>query len=380
MGGDSDSSAGRTVDVEWGGRQVRAWVPAPLVERDLALSTTTARVAERAVAALQLSDARLPPDWEPLARLLLRHEGVASSGIEGLREPVESVLVAERTGAGGTAGWVADNLTVIDTALDTADEPLTTGMLHRWHERLMRHGRLPAAMVGRFRSTLGWVGGASPADAAYVPPPPDAIPALIDDLVAFADDDGSDVDAVSLAALAHAQFEAIHPYGDGNGRLGRVLVSRVLRRRGVTGRSTAPISVAIARDPGGYLSGLHLFEQGNHDPWVRWFAETATRAATATEQMVAQAGRLLQRWTALTSGLRADHTALALLHRLPGSPVLNAQDVSALLGVSERSGRTALGALAARGVLSPIDDVREARAGRSRRWYAATELLDLWTP
>jgi len=355
-------------------------VPAPLAKRDLALSTTTARVAERAVAALQLSDARLPPDWEPLARLLLRHEGVASSGIEGLREPVESVLVAERTGAGGTAGWVADNLTVIDTALDTADEPLTTGMLHRWHERLMRHGRLPAAMVGRFRPALGWVGGASPADAAYVPPPPDAIPALIDDLMAFADDDGSDVDAVSLAALAHAQFEAIHPYGDGNGRLGRVLVSRVLRRRGVTGRSTAPISVAIARDPGGYLSGLHLFEQGNHDPWVRWFAETATRAATATEQMVARAGRLLQRWTALTSGLRADHTARALLHRLPGSPVLNAQDVSALLGVSERSGRTALGALAARGVLSPIDDVREARAGRSRRWYAATELLDLWTP
>ena len=380
MGGDSDSSAGRTVDVEWGGRQVHAWVPAPLVKRDLALSTTTARVAERAVAALQLSDARLPPDWEPLARLLLRHEGVASSGIEGLREPIESVLVAERTGAGGTAGWVADNLTVIDTALDTADEPLTTGMLHRWHERLMRHGRLPAAMVGRFRPTLGWVGGASPADAAYVPPPPDEIPALIDDLVAFADDDGSDVDAVSLAALAHAQFEAIHPYGDGNGRLGRVLVSRILRRRGVTGRSTAPISVAIARDPGGYLSGLHLFEQGNHDPWVRWFAETATRAATATEQMVAHAGRLLQRWTALTSGLRADHTARALLHRLPGSPVLSAQDVSALLGVSERSGRTALGALAARGVLSPIDDVREARAGRSRRWYAATELLDLRTP
>ena len=359
---------------------MRAWVPAPLAKRDLTLPTTTARVAERAVAALRLSDARLPPDWEPLARLLLRHEGVASSGIEGMREPIESVLVAERTGAGGAAGWVADNLAVIDTALDTADEPLTTAMLHRWHGRLMRHGRLPAAMVGRFRPTLGWVGGTSPADASYVPPPPDEIPPLIEDLVAFADDDGSDIDAVSVAALAHAQFEAIHPYGDGNGRLGRVLVSRVLRRRGVTSRSTAPISVAIARDPGGYLSGLRLFEQGSHDPWVRWFAETATGAAASTEQTVAQAGRLLQRWTALTSGLRVDHTARALLHRLPGSPVLNAQDVAQQLGVSERSGRTALGALAACGILSPIDDMSEARPGRSRRWYAATELLDLWTP
>ena len=368
------------MEADWGGRHVRAWVPAPLDERDLTLSTAIARVAERAAAALQLADARLPSEWEPLARLLLRHEGLASSGIEGLREPIGSVLVAERTGSGGTAGWVADNLAVLDSALDTADEPLSAEMLHQWHQRLMRHGRLPAPMVGRFRPALGWIGGTSPIDAAYVPPPPAEIPRLIDDLISFADDDHSDLDAVSRAALAHAQFEAIHPYGDGNGRLGRVLVSRVLRRSGATARSTAPISVAIAQDPGGYLSGLHLFERGDHGPWVRWFAETATRAATATEHLVKQAGHLLSRWDELTTGLRADHTARALLHRLPGSPVLSAQDVAGLLGVSERSGRTALSALAACGVLSPVDDVSEARSGRARRWFAATELLDLWTP
>ena len=113
---DSESSAGRGVTVEWRGRPVRAWVPAPLAQRDLTLSTAAARAAERAVAALRVADARLPATWEPLARLLLRHEGMASSGIEGLREPIESVLVAERTGAGGTAGWVADNLAVIDDA------------------------------------------------------------------------------------------------------------------------------------------------------------------------------------------------------------------------------------------------------------------------
>ena len=214
------------MEADWGGRHVRAWVPTPLDERDLTLSTAVARVAERAAAALQLADARLPSEWEPLARLLLRHEGVASSGIEGLRESIGSVLVAERTGSGGTAGWVADNLAVLDSALDTADEPLSAEMLHQWHQRLMRHGRLPAPMVGRFRPALGWIGGTSPIDAAYVPPPPAEIPRLIDDLISFADDDRSDLDAVSRAALAHAQFEAIHPYGDGNGRLGRVLVSR----------------------------------------------------------------------------------------------------------------------------------------------------------
>lgn len=380
MGGDSDGSAGRSVDVDWEGRPVRAWVPAPLAKRDLTLSTTTARVAERAAAALQLADARLPSEWEPLARLLLRHEGVASSGIEGLREPIESVLVAERTGAGGTAGWVADNLAVIDEALNTAGEPLSVELLHRWHKRLMQHGQLPARMVGRFRDAQGWVGGTTPIDAAYVPPPPSEIPPLVDDLLRFADDDRGDIDAVSRAALAHAQFEAIHPYGDGNGRLGRVLVSRVLRRGGVMARSTAPISVAIARDPGGYLSGLHLFERGDHDLWVRWFADTAARAATATEHLVEQARRLLGRWNELTADLRSDHTARALLSRLPGTPVLNAHDVAGLLGVSERSGRTALATLAAYGILSPLEDVREARSGRARRWFAATDLLDLWTP
>ena len=253
-------------------------------------------------------------------------------------------------------------------------------MLHRWHERLMRHGRLPAHMVGDYRSALGWVGGSSPLDAAYIPPPPSEIPRLIDDLVAFADDDGGGFDAVSRAALVHAQFEAIHPYGDGNGRLGRVLVSRALRRGGVTTRSTAPMSMAIARDPGGYLSGLHLFEQGRADPWVRWFAETATRAAATTERLLERATHLLGRWNDATAELRADHTARALLRRLPESPVLSAGDVAALLGVSERSGRTALASLAACGILTPIADVRTARAGRARHWFAATELLDMWSP
>jgi len=376
---DSESSAGRAVTVDWRGRRVRTWVPAPLAQRDLALSTATARAAERAVAALRLADARLPATWEPLARLLLRHEGVASSGIEGLREPISAVLVAEQTGAGGTAGWIADNLAVIDVALRTAAEPLSIEMLNRWHERLMRHGDLPAHMVGAFRSALGWVGGTSPADAAYVPPPPSEVPPLVGDLVAFSDD-GDDLDAVSRAALVHAQFEAIHPYGDGNGRLGRVLVSRALRRGGVTARATAPISMAIARDPGGYLSGLHLFEQGETDPWVRWFAETATRAAKTTENLVGQATHLLSQWSEAVAGLRADHTARTLVDHLPARPVLSARDVSTLLGVSERSGRTALATLAARGVLEPVPRARTERQGRARHWFAATGLLDLWAP
>lgn len=367
---------GFAVEREWRGRRVQAWVPAPLRDRPLRLSVPTVRAAERACAALRLADARLPDIWEPLARVLLRNEGMASSGIEGLTEPIESVLIAGRTGAGGTAGWVADNLVVIDRVLDTADQPLTVDTLHAWHRLLMRHGRLPEHMVGAFRPSLGWVGGNTPLEAIYVPPPPSKVSGLVDDLIAFGDDLHSNLDPVSQAAVAHAQFEAIHPYGDGNGRLGRVLIARILRRRRIACRSTVPFSMAIARDPGGYLTGLRLFEQGRIDPWIGWFAEIAMRAAADTERIVDRATALMDRWADHTADLRRDHSALLLLPHLPSHPIIHAGDVARLLGISERGALNALGALEARGVLSPID-VPTAARGRKRRWFAARGILHL---
>ena len=376
---DSEGSPGRKVEAEWNGRLVQTWVPALLGERHFDLSGSTIRAGERACAALRLSELRMQDHWEPMARLLLRNEGMASSGIEGLREPIESVLVAARTGGGGTAGWVADNLVVIDWALNTAHEPLTIDILHSWHRQLMQHGMLPSDMVGTFRPALGWVAGTSPSNAAYVPPPPSEIPRLTDDLITFSNSEPEDLDPVSHAAVIHAQFEAIHPYGDGNGRLGRVLVSRTLRRWGVTPRSTVPISMAIARDPGGYLAGLHLFEQGTPDPWITWFAETAVKAALTTDQIYHQIQALIARWEEATVNLRADHTARGLLAHLPGHPVLSAGDVAGLLGVSERSGRTALTVLASCGVVSRVD-VESNGSGRNRHWFAASELLNVWRP
>ncbi|WP_419551798.1 Fic family protein [Candidatus Poriferisodalis sp.] len=372
----AEGTAGRTTEVEWRGRTTKAWVPQELRRRDLALPATVVRSAERAVAALRLADQRLPASWEALARLLLRHEGIASSGIEGLREPASSVLVAERTGSGGAAGWIADNLAVIDMALLSAKQPLNVEVLHSWHARLMRYSGLAAEMVGAFRPSLGWVGGTSPLDAAYVPPPPDEINRLMDDLLRFADA-SDDLDAVSRAAIAHAQFEAIHPYGDGNGRLGRVLVSRILRRADATQRSVAPISMAAARDPGGYLSGLRLFETGQTARWVQWFAQIVERAAGHTDSIVEQSQQLIEQWTEATSTLRHDSAARALLQCLPGHPVINSADVAELLGVSERTGRTALESLAERGVLQPIQ-ADTGHVGRARRWYAAADLLRLW--
>ena len=369
--------AGTTVTAEWNGRQVDTWRPAELSERDFSLTEPEARATERAAAALLASDAQLPDTWEALARLLLRHEGIASSGIEGLREPLVSVLIAERTGAGGAAGWVADNLEVIRMALEEAQQPLSVSTLHRWHTRLMRNSGLSADFIGSFRPRVGWVGGSSPLDAAYVPPPPGEIPELMADLLRFADSTGG-LDPVSHTAILHAQFEAIHPYADGNGRLGRVLVTRALRRADLTRRTTVPVSVAIARDPGGYLSGLVQFEQGHAGPWIRWFAEVAEKAAAATGSLAAETQRITEAWTRKLDGLRADSAARALVPLLAGHPVLCAPDVADLLGVSRPTARTALRALTDRGVLAPVE-ADSPGVGRNRHWFAAIDLINTWS-
>lgn len=366
--------AGTTVTAEWNGRQVDAWRPAELSERDFSLTEPEARATERAAAALLASDAQLPDTWEALARLLLRHEGIASSGIEGLREPLVSVLIAERTGAGGAAGWVADNLEVIRMALQEAQQPLSVSTLHRWHTRLMRNSGLSAELIGSFRPRVGWVGGSSPLDAAYVPPPPGEIPELMDDLLRFADSTAG-LDPVSHTAILHAQFEAIHPYADGNGRLGRILVTRALRRGDLTRRTTVPVSVAIARDPGGYLSGLVQFEQGHAGPWIRWFAEVAEKAAAATGSLAAETRRITEAWTRRLDGLRADSAARALVPLLAGHPVLCAPDAADLLGVSRPTARTALRALTGRGVLAPVE-ADSPGVGRNPHWFAAIDLIN----
>ncbi len=166
-----------------------------------------------------------------------------SSAIEGLRVPIADVALAEvvgqrgRTGLGGertevtdpTAAWVADNLAVVTDAL-AYHGPLDEAVLLDWHCRLMVHSpTIEARHVGVWGDTLGWVGGGTPRLAVHVAPPPDLVPSAMADLLRFAA--RHDLDPVTHAAVLHAQFETIHPFADGNGRIGRVVVGWLLARR-----------------------------------------------------------------------------------------------------------------------------------------------------
>ena len=371
--------AGREVEVVWNGRRVRAFVPPLLATRDLTLSSSSVAKVATAQADTEFAAESMGSEYEVLARLLLRSEGVASSFIEGITAPVIDVVLAERSllPANSEATWVSANLEAVTSALHNArNSDFSAETLKRWHATLMAGSPTPERYVGVFRSEQGWIGGHNPTDAHLVTAPPDAIEDLIRDLVAYVARDG--IDPIAQAAVAHAQFEIIHPFADGNGRVGRVLVAWILARR-LSLLSPPPVSVAIATDVGGYSSGLTLFRMGDLDTWVQWFAEAIRRAARAQRQLVSALEELKLRWDQQLSEqktLRRDATARLALDLIPRYIALTSDVVANELGVSTKVALDALRQLEERGVLLEYGTLRRGR-GQPAKLYVSRELLAL---
>lgn len=372
--------AGRYYRVVWNGRRIKAFVPTLLFERDLTLSVSAAKRCGAAEASVETGAAALPEDYAPLARLLLRAEGIASSYVEGVAAPVVDVVLAEHDPSGrhSPAAWVAANLKATGDAITHASgsEPLTLADLCTWHRALMAGSPTPAEHVGHVRTEQGWIGGTSPLDAHLVTAPVAELDKLLADLLEFTN--RSDVDPVTQAAVAHAQFELIHPFADGNGRIGRVLILWVLTRR-LRLLTPPPVSVLLAADVGGYASGLVRFRMSDHDGWVVWFADAVGGAGRAQRQLISSVERLHATWHARLrdAGLRSDAAAWAVLELLPRHLVLTSADVVAALGITPKGARAALSALADVGVLSRYGKLSPSGRGRPADLYVSVELLGL---
>ncbi len=368
-------SPGQFVTSEWEGRSIRAWVPALIAGWVPELAETTIRATERAAATVARSG-ELALEIEAAARLLLRAEGLASSFIEGVEASAEEVAMAELDPLiGGSAAWIADNLAAVEDAL--ADPgPLSEDLLLRWHRRLMRHVQLDPRLIGSWRDRQGWVGGGTPLTAAFVPAPAREITRLMDDLITFANRD--DLDPITLAAITHAQFETIHPFADGNGRIGRVLIARILKQRlGIA--VPPPVSAQFARDIGGYLSGLTLWREDRVDLWVSWFAGSVQQASRSAADALEAVVELARVWQERVTDLRSDAAARCLVAHLVDHPVVDVATAASLLGISNEAARGAITALQQRRILTrtlaPI--AASHRTGRPAAKWTASELLEL---
>lgn len=381
--------AGTEVPVVWRGRRVRAFVPQLLQQRDLSLAERAATRCGVAEASVVQGAAALGEDDLPLARLLLRAEGIASSFIEGIRASVVDVVLAEHDGSAHTpAAWVAANLAAANEASvhGSGTDRLEVTELCRWHEALMAGSPSPAHHVGRIREEQGWIGGNTPLDAHLVMPPPAALDRLLADLLAFVND--REIEPVAAAAIAHAQFELIHPFADGNGRIGRALVSWLLTRR-LNLLTPPPVSVRLAADVGGYTAGLTQYRFGQTSRFVLWFADAVSGAGLAQQKLVGDVEAIRASWKATLAAhgairrLRSDAGAWRVLDILPCHLVLSAPLVARELGLSRQGAGAALRTLAAAGLLTPFRPGEASphagahRRGRPAELYVSEQLLGL---
>jgi Fic family protein len=345
--------------------------------------------AETAISRLNVEASALV-DTEALARILLRAEAVASSRIEGLEVGPRRLLHAEAArradvAAGDvTAAEVLGNIDAMVYALDAVTQhvPITVELLLDIHQRLLadtsirEHG-------GRFRGQQNWIGGSSynPCSAAFVPPPHELVTDLMDDLCAFCNTD--DLPAVAQAAIAHAQFETIHPFVDGNGRTGRALIHLVLRRRGLTPRVLPPVSLVLATRARSYINGLTAFRYRGaatgrqaHEglnQWVGEFAAACTRAVDDAFAFEAKTRELEQRWRAQLTRVRANSALDLLLRALPGAPVVTVESAAALIGRTYKPANDAIQRMVEAGVL------RQVTIGRRNRAFEAPEVITAFT-
>jgi Fic family protein len=357
-----------------------AFVPDPVAHIAVQLPGDVAGVVSDAEAAVRALNARATPALQPLARLLLRTESIASSKVEGLQVDARTLARAEaRADVGGSIGpTVVEVLANIDAMQLAVEDAATADSITPVHlvaiqQVLLQRSSNPQ-VAGRVRAEQNWIGGNdyNPCGAAFVPPPPDTVDALLDDLCLLANSEH--LPPLVQAAIAHAQFETVHPFLDGNGRTGRALIHIILRRRGLAPAYVPPISVVLAAEKDRYIDGLTAFREDRVNEWIEQFATVAARAATLAERYLKHVEDLQANWRdslRVTTNPRSDAAAWQLIDMLPGHPVITAPIAAAVSRRSKPAANQAIDQLVASGVLQPISESR-----RNRAWEAVG-LLDL---
>lgn len=368
---------GYFVPISTTGESAKAFVPDPLppsppLEIDGELGT----LLDRASTAIGRLDgiSSLLPDPAIFLYTYVRKEAVLSSQIEGTQSSLSDLLRHE---VDGTPAALEDDVTEVSCYVDAmqyglaqlaAGVPISLRLIREIHTRLLSHGRGSSQMPGEFKRSQNWIGGSRPGNARFVPAPPDLVLETMGGLEKFIHDDPVRTRPLLKAALAHVQFETIHPFLDGNGRLGRLLITLILCAEGVLAQPLLYLSLHFKRNRDRYYELLQSVRiEGNWEDWLRFFfegvAETAGEAVTTAQ-------RLLALFTEDRVRLEGAPASVLRLHeRLQVQPVVSVARVAKAIGVSHPTASKALRRLEEMGLVSEIT------GGDYARLYAYTDYL-----
>ena len=380
-----DGPTGEYVVTDFGGEEVRAFVPSPLPpDPPLRIEGPLLMALDAASRALGRFDGavRHLPDQTLLIYSYVRKEAVLSSQIEGTQSSLSDLMRHE---LGAVPGVPLDDVTevsnyvvalnhVVARMADPAGLPLCNRLLREAHGVLLSSGRGADKRPGEFRASQNWIGGSRPGNAVFVPPPVEQAHQAISALEMFlhAEDDG--FPPLLRAGLAHVQFETIHPFLDGNGRIGRMLITLLLLDRDVLATPALYLSLYLKQHRSQYYDLLHRVRTaGDWNAWLLFFlegirsaAESALSTTLRLEAMADDDRDLIRR-----SGKRTAGSALRMHSALMEMPMLN---------VAEGARRTALSRPAvnsALGLLCDLDIASEVTGQRRNRLFAYSDYLDV---
>jgi Fic family protein len=364
------------------GEQVRAFIPRLLPPHPpLLLDGARQLLLEQALLALGRLDSisTLLPDPQLFLYSYVRKEAVLSSQIEGTQSSISDLLLFELDEAPGVplddVEEVANYVRALNHGLKRlkGDFPLSNRLIREVHEKLLSRGRGSEKEPGEFRTSQNWIGGTRPGNAHFVPPPPDAVVECMSDLERFLHDDKTPLPVLVKAGLAHVQFETIHPFLDGNGRVGRLLVTLILCQARVLREPLLYLSLYFKEHRSEYYRLLdRVRTDGDWESWLDFFLEGVR---TTADQAVTTARRLVEIFDADRTRIRGGGRAAGSAVRV--HDVLRARPVTSLKVVSERTKLSFPAATSGMRMLTDLGIARELTGRKRNRVFAYDRYLSI---
>jgi Fic family protein len=346
----------------------RRAVPAFIRDAPMDISSTLAARIEDASNEIVRFDAEMGAEMAPYGAVLLRTESTASSRIEHLSASARAIATTEVVEGppGSNATEIVANTRAMQAAIDMADN-LDSDTILVLHRTLMQD--VPGIVAGQWRKRQVWIGPgtAGPRIADYVAPDSDRVPALMNDLTVFMSRD--DLPVLALAAAAHAQFETIHPFPDGNGRTGRALVHTILRNRALTRSTTVPISAGLLIDTAAYFDALIDYRQGDPEPIVSMVCSASLNAVANGRTLVSDLRSIRRDWDERLK-VRKGSDALRLADLLIRQPVITIDVMTRELGVTPNNVARIVGPFVTAGIL-----IASRTGPRGRMVWRSPEVL-----